>query len=210
MGGYIAASAAMIDAVRSYAPQFIFTTTIPPSIAASAAAAVRHLKASSAERERHQAMARLVKHAFRAAGLPVLDNPSHIVPLMVGDAAKCKARERNAARPPRDLHPADQLSHRRQGTERLRITPTPRHTEAQVASLVEALVDVWKTLGSAVRGAAHRAVPPPGGRAGDLRLSRDEEGGGVIGAPLRAPARFAITRNVPRQGGAQHRRGNLP
>ena len=91
MGGYIAASAAIIDAVRSYAPQFIFTTTLPPSVAASAAAAVRHLKGSSVEREKHQAMAKLVKHALRAAGLPVLDNPSHIVPVMVRDAAKCRA-----------------------------------------------------------------------------------------------------------------------
>ena len=92
MGGYIAASAAIIDAVRSYAPQFIFTTTLPPSVAASAAAAVRHLKASNVEREKHQAMAKLVKHALRAAGLPVLDNPSHIVPVMVRDAGQVPAR----------------------------------------------------------------------------------------------------------------------
>src|SRR6516165_5790051 len=85
LGGYIAASAAIIDAVRSYAPSFIFTSTLPPSVAASAAAAIRHLKRSSVERERHQLMAKLVKHALRAAGLPVMDNPSHIVPLFVGD-----------------------------------------------------------------------------------------------------------------------------
>src|SRR5208282_4698903 len=91
LGGYIAASAAVIDAVRSYAPQFIFTSTLPPSVAAAASAAVRHLKASSMERERHQAMARTVKHALSAAGLPVLDNPSHIVPVMVRDAKKCRA-----------------------------------------------------------------------------------------------------------------------
>ena len=146
MGGYIAGSAALIDAVRSYAPQFIFTTTIPPSIAASAATAVRHLKTSSAERERHQSMAKLVKHALHAAGLPVLDNASHIVPLMVGDAAKCKrASEMLLARHEIYIQPINYPTVAK-GTERLRITPTPRHDESQVATLVEALVDVWKAL----------------------------------------------------------------
>ena len=146
LGGYIAANSCIVDAVRSYAPQFIFTTTLPPMLAASACAAVRHLKASSLERERHQYMAALTKHALRAAGLPVMDNASHIVPLMVGDAELCKAA-------------SDLLLRRHQiyiqpinfptvaiGTERLRITPTPRHTEEGVSELVEALVDVWKTL----------------------------------------------------------------
>jgi len=147
MGGYIAAKAAIVDAVRSYAPQFIFTTTLPPSVAASAAASVRHLKASSVERERHQAMAKLVKHALQAAGLPVLENPSHIVPVMVGDAAQCKVAsallmERHSIYIQPINYPTVAV-----GTERLRITPTPRHTEAQVAHLVEALVDVWQTLG---------------------------------------------------------------
>jgi 5-aminolevulinate synthase len=146
MGGYIAGEAAMIDAVRSYAPQFIFTTTIPPSVAASAAAAVRHLKTSTVERERHQANARLVKHALQAAGLPVLENPSHIVPLMVRDAAKCRqASELLLERHAIYIQPINYPTVAR-GTERLRITPTPRHTEAQVARLVEALVDVWQAL----------------------------------------------------------------
>ena len=146
MGGYIAGGAALIDAVRSYAPQFIFTTTIPPSVAASAAAAVRHLKQSEGERERHQSMARLVKHALRAAGLPVLDNPSHIVPLMVRDPAKCKAAsEMLLERHQIYIQPINYPTVAK-GTERLRITPTPRHAESQVATLVEALVDVWKAL----------------------------------------------------------------
>ena len=97
LGGYIAADAAIVDAVRSYAPQFIFTTTLPPMVTASACAAIRHLKTSDAERERHQYMAALTKHALRAAGLPVLDNPSHIVPLMVGDAELLQGGERPAA-----------------------------------------------------------------------------------------------------------------
>ena len=147
LGGYIAASAAIVDAVRSYAPQFIFTTTLPPMVAAGACAAVRHLKTSGEERARHQHMAALTKHALRAAGLPVMNNPSHIVPVMVGDAQLCKAASdllmrRHAIYIQPINYPTVEI-----GTERLRITPTPRHTEAHVAELVEALVDVWRTLG---------------------------------------------------------------
>ena len=171
LGGYIAASAAVVDAVRSYAPQFIFTSTLPPSVAASAAAAVKHLKRSGAERERHQHMAKLTKHALRAAGLPVMDNPSHIVPVFVGDAQKCRAAsklllDRHAIY----IQPINYPTVAK-GAERLRITPTPAHSEAQVADLVEALVDVWKTLGlrfeeakviplrPAAREAAHCVYP---------------------------------------------------
>jgi 5-aminolevulinate synthase len=163
LGGYIAASAVLIDAVRSYAPQFIFTSTLPPSVAAAAAAAVRHLKSSSVERERHQAMARTVKHALRAAGLPVLDNPSHIVPVMVRDAKKCRAASELLLRR-HDIYiqPINYPTVAK-GTERLRITPTPRHTEAQVAALVEALVDVWTTLGLPFE--APRIVPLRRGNA---------------------------------------------
>ena len=145
-GGYIAASAAIADAVRSYAPSFIFTSTMPPSVAASAAAAVRHLKRSSRERERHQHMAKLVKHALRAGGLPVMDNPSHIVPVFVGDARRCRAAsEMLLDRHAIYIQPINYPTVTK-GTERLRITPTPAHSEAQVADLVEALVDVWKSL----------------------------------------------------------------
>jgi 5-aminolevulinate synthase len=146
LGGYIAASAAIVDAVRSYAPSFIFTTTLPPMVAASACAAVRHLKESQTERGRHQHMAALVKHALRAAGLPILENRSHIVPLMVGDAKRCKAASdlllrRHGIYIQPINYPTVAL-----GTERLRITPTPRHAEEHVAGLVEALVDVWSYL----------------------------------------------------------------
>ncbi|WP_246695788.1 5-aminolevulinate synthase [Methylocystis rosea] len=147
LGGYIAASPAIVDAVRSYAPQFIFTTTLPPMVAACARAAVRHLKHSGEERARHQHMAMLTKHALRAAGLPVMDNKSHIVPVMVGDAARCKEASdlllrRHSIYIQPINYPTVALS-----TERLRITPTPRHNEAHVAELVEALVDVWSSLG---------------------------------------------------------------
>ena len=147
LGGYIAANGAIVDAVRSYASAFIFTTTLPPAVVAGANAAVRHLKASTAERERHQHMAALTKHALLAAGLPILQNPSHIVPLMVGDAELCKAAS-DLLLSRHDIYiqpinfPTVDI-----GKERLRITPTPRHTEAHVARLVEALVDVWQALG---------------------------------------------------------------
>ncbi len=147
LGGYIAASEPIVDAVRSYAPQFIFTTTLPPMVAASACAAVRHLKASVEERARHQHMSRLTKHALSAAGLPVMENPSHIVPVMVGEARQCKAASDLLMRRHSIYIQPINYPTVNMGTERLRITPTPRHTEAHVADLVEALVDVWRTLG---------------------------------------------------------------
>jgi 5-aminolevulinate synthase len=147
LGGYIAANAAVVDAVRSYAPSFIFTTTLPPMVAAGACAAVRHLKSSGEERAGHQRMAALTKHALGRAGLPILDNESHIVPLMVRNAALCKAASdlllrRHAIYIQPINYPTVEI-----GTERLRITPTPRHTEAHLGELVESLVDVWRTLG---------------------------------------------------------------
>jgi 5-aminolevulinate synthase len=146
LGGYIAADASIVDAVRSYSPQFIFTTALPPMVVAGACAAVRHLKSSTEERERHQYMAAVTRHALRAAGLPILENPSHIVPVMVNDAERCKAASdllliRHSIYIQPINYPTVSI-----GKERLRITPTPRHNELHVSSLVEALVDVWKTL----------------------------------------------------------------
>jgi 5-aminolevulinate synthase len=146
LGGYIAANSAIIDAVRSYAPAFIFTTALPPAVAAAASAAVRHLKTSQVERERHQRQSLMTKHALTAAGLPVLENPSHIVPVMVRDAELCKAAsdlllERHGIY----IQPINYPTVAR-GAERLRITPSPMHSDAHIAELVEALVDVWKTL----------------------------------------------------------------
>jgi 5-aminolevulinate synthase len=116
-------------------------------VAAGACAAIQHLKASNEERAEHHYMAAVTKHALRAAGLPILDNPSHIVPVMVGDADRCKAAsdlllDRHSIYIQPINYPTVPI-----GTERLRITPTPRHSDAHVSSLVEALVDVWKTLG---------------------------------------------------------------
>jgi 5-aminolevulinate synthase len=112
MGGYIAGNSALIDAVRSYAPGFIFTTALPPPICAAATAAIRHLKASNWEREQHQERAARVKAALSAAALPVMPSDTHIVPVLVGDPERCKAGERSVAHRARHLHPADQLSYR--------------------------------------------------------------------------------------------------
>jgi 5-aminolevulinate synthase len=146
LGGYIAARGALIDAVRSYAPGFIFTTALPPAICAAATAAIRHLKTSSFERQRHQDRAGRVKAVLGAAGLPVMQNDTHIVPVFVGNAEKCKAAT--------DLLLSDHGIYIQpinyptvpKGTERLRITPTPFHEDAVIDTLAEALVDVWERL----------------------------------------------------------------
>jgi 5-aminolevulinate synthase len=160
LGGYIAADAVIVDAVRSYAPQFIFTTTLPPMVIAGACAAVRHLKESNAERESHQYMAAVTKHALRAAGLPILENQSHIVPVLVGDAERCKtASDLLLNRHDIYIQPINYPTVAI-GSERLRITPTPLHDESHVSDLVEALVDVWKTLELTFAQAQILPTPP--------------------------------------------------
>jgi 5-aminolevulinate synthase len=149
MGGYIAATRNICDAIRSYAPGFIFTTSLAPAIAAGAVASIRHLKLSTSERERHQERVGTLKGRLKAAGLPVMDNPSHIVPLLVGDPVLCKRM-------------TDQLLDRfgiyvqpinyptvPRGSERLRLTPSPQHSDTDIDRLVCALRVLWSEMGPA-------------------------------------------------------------
>jgi len=135
-----------LDAVRSFAPGFIFTTALPPAVAAAARASVRYLKRSGAEREAHQRQAAATKAALRAAGLPVLETETHIVPVMVGDAELCKAAadhllEHHAIY----IQPINYPTVPR-GTERLRITPSPFHDAAHIERLAAALTETWEAL----------------------------------------------------------------
>jgi 5-aminolevulinate synthase len=154
LGGYITARADIIDAVRSYAPGFIFTTALPPSICAAATAAIRHLKTSQWERERHQDRAARVKAVLQAAGLPVMPSETHIVPVLVGDPEKCKqASDLLLAEHGIYIQPINYPTVPR-GSERLRITPSPYHDDALIDALAEALSDVWERLGLPARGKA--------------------------------------------------------
>jgi 5-aminolevulinate synthase len=146
IGGYIAGSRAAIDAVRSFAPGFIFTTALPPPVAAAALASVRHLRTSNTERERHRGQVGKTKAALARFGLPVLPSETHIVPLMVGEAGACKtASDLLLDEHGIYLQPINHPTVPR-GTERLRITPTPLHDDALIEALARALTQVWRKL----------------------------------------------------------------
>ncbi len=143
MGGYITANRTICDAIRSYAPGFIFTTSLAPAIVAGALASMRHLKTSNAERQRHQERAATLKRELRNVGLPVIENPSHIVPVMVGDPVHCKAVT-DALLQHYGIY-AQPINYPTvpKGTERIRLTPSPVHSDEHLSELVDALRELW-------------------------------------------------------------------
>jgi 5-aminolevulinate synthase len=146
MGGYIAGSAMLVDFLRGHAPGFIFTSALPPLLAAGALAAVRHLKESRSERDAHQERVAAVKRRLAAARIPVMANDSHIVPVMVSDPALCRAASDLLLREHQIYVQPINYPTVPRGTERLRLTPTPLHSDADIAALTAALVDVWQSL----------------------------------------------------------------
>ena len=146
VGGYIAGKFAAIDAVRSFAPGFIFTTALPPAVAAAATTSIRHLKRSGAERAQHQSQVQRTKDVLVRAGLPVMPTDTHIIPVMVNEAGACKtASDLLLSEHGIYIQPINFPTVTR-GTERLRITPTPFHDEALIGQLVGALTAVWRKL----------------------------------------------------------------
>ncbi len=146
MGGYLTGTKAVMDAIRSFAPGFIFTTALPPAVAAAATASIRHLKASSEERQKQQRQVARTKQVLSGLGLPIMDTVTHIVPVMVGNAEACKAAsDRLLEKHGIYIQPINYPTVPR-GTERLRITPGPFHTDAHVNALGAALVEVWTAL----------------------------------------------------------------
>ena len=152
LGGYVTGSRAVIETLRGYAPNFIFTTALPPAIAAAAATSIRHLKKSSKEREAQQRQAAAAKRILLEAGLPVMPSETHIVPVLVGDAELCKAAtDHLMAKHNIYIQPINYPTVPR-GTERLRITPTPFHDDALIEELRDALVETWEAIGLQFNG----------------------------------------------------------
>jgi 5-aminolevulinate synthase len=146
MGGYIAGSRDLCDAIRSFASGFIFTTSLAPAIAAGALASIRHLKTSGLERARHQERVRTLKRSLAAKRLPVMDNPSHIVPVMVGCPIRCKAVTDTLLQQYGIYVQPINYPTVAKGTERMRITPSPAHSDEQMASLVHALDELYSAF----------------------------------------------------------------
>lgn len=143
MGGYIAASRTLCDAIRSFAPGFIFTSSLAPAVVAGALASIRHLKTSTAERESHQERAAKLKGMLKQARIPVMENPSHIVPILVGNPVHCKAVTDTLLNKHGIYIQPINYPTVPKGTERMRLTPSPVHSDAQMEQLVAALSSLW-------------------------------------------------------------------
>lgn len=201
-GGYVAGSALVIDTIRSFAPGFIFTSSLPPSVAAAAEASVDYLGRSQTERASHQERAAFLKAQLQSADLPVMISASHIVPLMIGDAALCKAAsDMLLAKHKIYVQPINYPTVPR-GTERLRFTPSPLHNDKEMAHLVAALKDVWQTLNiprdfSHVKELAgfdiHRGQAPAAAVTADV----EEKGGEFVAASSSvAEQRMSVAHNM--------------
>jgi 5-aminolevulinate synthase len=163
----VAASATICDFIRSFASGFIFTTSLPPMVAAGALTSIRHLRTSAVERERHQDRVARLRLRLDEAGLPHLRNPSHIVPVMVGDPVLCKQiSDILIDRHGIYVQPINYPTVPR-GTERLRITPAPYHSDADIEHLVQALAEVWTEVGLTISSELLR----PRMRSASLRRS---------------------------------------
>lgn len=146
LGGYIASHASLIDAIRSYAPGFIFTTALPPSVASGAVASIRHLKQSDVERRAQQERVAKLKSMLRQCNIPFLDNQTHIIPVMIGDPDRCRQASEMLMNEFNIFVQHINFPTVPRGTERLRITPTPLHTDEMMEKLVDALIEVFDRL----------------------------------------------------------------
>jgi 5-aminolevulinate synthase len=178
LGGYVAASRVVVDTIRSYAPGFIFTTALPPAIAAAAVTSIRHLKASSAERDAQQHAVARTKAALSAAGLPLMKSETHIVPVAVGNADLCK-RASDLLLEDHGIYiqPINYPTVPR-GSERLRITPTPFHDAALIDGLATALTSVWQRLGLPLFTVGTEEQPRVAASGGNTRVAVFPPAGG--------------------------------
>ncbi|SFI33464.1 5-aminolevulinate synthase [Aerobium aerolatum] len=172
LGGYITGTRSVVDAVRSYAPGFIFTTALPPAIAAAAVTSIRHLKSSQVERDAQQRQAQATKDILSASALPVMPSETHIVPILVGDPELCKmATDRLLAKHGIYIQPINYPTVPR-GTERLRVTPTPLHDDSLIETLRDALVETWTALGIPFRDDSAPVEPVASDRVVPLLVAK--------------------------------------